>query len=71
MHSAERAMIAQHVIGWQPGQRVYVRGEGPSPAFHGTIDKVVVPRRGERFALVLDDAGRAHYANFSKISAAA
>jgi hypothetical protein len=35
----------------------------------GTIEKVVVPKRGRRFALMRDDWGRAHHATFDQLTA--
>ena len=57
-------MIRTEVIGFKPGQRVDVRLRGTKGGYRATVVKVVVPAKGERFALVIDDNGRHRYADF-------
>ena len=57
-------MISADVLGFRTGQRVDVRLRGTKGGYRGTVVKVVVPERGERFALVVDDNGRHRYADF-------
>ena len=63
-------MISEAVQGFMVGQRVHVRRDGTHPSFHGRIAKVVVPKRGKRFALIVDINGRHHYADFHELESA-
>jgi hypothetical protein len=68
------------VIGYRPGDRVLVtvkkaersRGRAISAAMivSGPVKKVIVAKRGQRFALVEDDFGDHHHADFDQLTAA-
>jgi len=60
-------MISEAVQGFMVGQRVRVCRNSDHPSFCGRIAKVVVPKRGERFALIIDINGRHHYADFHEL----
>ena len=61
-------MISDDVLGFRPGQRVNVARNGVNAEYRGRIVKVVVPRHGERFALVIDDNGSHRYADFHEMT---
>ena len=68
------------VIGYRQGQRVLVtvrktersrsRVVAAAMIISGTIERVVIPKKGQRFALVRDDFGGHHHADFDQLTAA-
>ena len=67
------------VIGYKPGQRVLVTMHGTERmpgrsitmmmAVTGTVETVVVPKAGQRYAVVAGDDGLRHEAFFDQLAA--